>query len=79
MLATPALAQEYAIAPDPTITPGAARTANLGEICFTPTRELRHWSRERDDRILAEYNLPPGPHPYAEVDHLIPLCLGQRR
>jgi hypothetical protein len=25
---------------------------------------------------MAEYGLPPGPHPDYEVDHLIPLCLG---
>src|ERR1700730_2418684 len=30
----------------------------------------------RDDRILAEFGLPPGPHPSYEADHLIPLDLG---
>jgi hypothetical protein len=65
-----------AVVPDPTLTPGAVRTTDLGDICSTPTRELRHWSRERDDRILVAYGLPPGPHPDYEVDHLIPLCLG---
>jgi hypothetical protein len=24
----------------------------------------------------SEYGLPPGPHPDWEIDHLIPLCLG---
>jgi hypothetical protein len=65
-----------AIVPDPTLTPGAVRTVDAGEICATDTRALRHWSRERDDRIMAEYGLPTGPHPTVEVDHLIPLCLG---
>jgi hypothetical protein len=65
-----------AIIPDPTLTPGAVRTTDVADICSTPTRELRHWSRERDDRILTEYGLPPGPHPDWEVDHLVPLCLG---
>jgi hypothetical protein len=51
------------IIPDPTLTPGAVRTTDVGEICPTGTRELRHWSRERGDRILAEYDLPAGPHP----------------
>jgi hypothetical protein len=37
---------------------------------------LRHWSRARDDRIMAEYGLPTGPHSDYEVDHLIPLGLG---
>jgi hypothetical protein len=71
-----AAAQDWAIIPDPTITPGAVRTAEVGEICSTPTSELRRWNRDRDNRILSEYGLPPGPHPDWEVDHLIPLCLG---
>jgi hypothetical protein len=74
--AAPAMAQDWAILPDPVLTPGATRTTNIGEICSTPTRELRHWSRERDDRISSEYGLPTGPHPTLEIDHLIPLCLG---
>jgi hypothetical protein len=65
-----------AVIPDPTLTPGAVRTTDVGAICSTPTSELRHWARERDDRILAECGLPTGPHPDWEVDHLIPLCLG---
>lgn len=56
-LASPAWA-DSGILPDPTITPGAVRTINIGEICSTGTRELRHWDRERDDRIMAEYGLP---------------------
>jgi hypothetical protein len=75
LAASPALA-DTTIVPDPTLTPGAARTTNVGEICSHGTRELRHWSRERDDRILAEYGLPPGPHPQFEIDHLVPLELG---
>jgi hypothetical protein len=74
--AAPAAAQDWAVIPDPTLTPGAVRTTDVGAICSTPTRELRHWSRDRDDRIMAEYGLPPGPHPRFEVDHLIPLSLG---
>ena len=65
-----------AIIPDPTLTPGAARTTDTSEICAHGTRELRHWSRERDDRIMMEYGLRPGPHPDYEVDHLIPLGIG---
>jgi hypothetical protein len=75
LLASAAAAQ--AVIPDPTLTPGAVRTTDVGAICSTPTSELRHWSRERDDRIMAEYGLPTGPHPAYEVDHLIPLCLGR--
>lgn len=74
-LASPAWANS-GILPDPSITPGSVRTIDMGEICSHGTRDLRHWSRERDDRIMTEYGLPPGQHPYFEVDHLIPLCLG---
>ena len=74
-LASPAWA-DSGILPDPTLTPGAVRTVDVGEICSTGTRELRHWDRERDDRIMSEYGLPPGPHPDFEVDHLIPLGIG---
>jgi hypothetical protein len=74
LLAGPAMAQ--AVVPDPTLTPGAVRTADVGDICSHGTRELRHWSRELDDHIMAEYGLPTGPHPDWEVDHLIPVCLG---
>ena len=75
-LAGPALGQEAAIVPDPLLTPGTVRTTDSAEICSHGTRELRHWSRERDDRIMAEYGLAPGPHPDFEVDHLIPLGIG---
>jgi hypothetical protein len=71
-----AQAAPAAIAPDPTLTPGAVRTIDVGEICSHGTRELRHWDRERDDRIMAEYGLRPGPHPDFELDHLIPLGIG---
>jgi len=76
LAASPAAAQNWAVIPDPTLTPGAVRTTDVGAICSTPTSGLRHWSRERDDRILAEYGLPTGPHGDYELDHLIPLCLG---
>jgi hypothetical protein len=58
------------------LTPGVVRTVDVEAICSTGTRQLRHWSRERDDAIMAEYGLPPGPHPDFEVDHLIPLGIG---
>jgi hypothetical protein len=52
------------------------RTTDVGETCSHGARELRHWSRDRDNRILAAYDLPAGPHPDYEIDHLIPLGLG---
>ncbi len=75
-LTSRALAQQAAIVPDPTLTPGAVLTDDVGLICSTGTRELRYWSRERDDKILAEYGLSAGVHPDYEIDHLIPLGIG---
>ncbi|HZZ21119.1 MAG TPA: hypothetical protein VFE60_00345 [Roseiarcus sp.] len=65
-----------AVIPDPTLTPGAVRTTDVREICAHGTKALRHWSRERDDRIKAEYALPAGGHPDFEIDHLVPLGIG---
>lgn len=73
-VATTACAQ--AIVPDPTLTLGSIRTVDVAAICSSGTRQLRHWSRERDDHIMTEYGLPRGPHPDFEVDHLIPLGAG---
>ena len=70
-------AQPPGTLPNPALTPGAVRTADPGDVCGDrSTRQYRHWSRARDDRILAEYGLPPGPHTSYEVDHLITLDLG---
>jgi hypothetical protein len=74
-LASPTWADSTVI-PDPTLTPGAVRTTDVGEICSTGTRQLRHWDRARDDRIMAEYGLAAGAHPDYEVDHLVPLGIG---
>ena len=77
LLATVTVASaQTTIIPDPLLTPGAVRTVDVEAICSTETRDLRHWSRQRDDRIMAEYGLVPGPHPDYEVDHLIPLGIG---
>jgi hypothetical protein len=73
---TEATAQQAAIIPDPTLTPGAVRTIDVAQICVNGTAGVRHWSRERDDRIMAEYGLKPGPHPDFEIDHLVPLGIG---
>ena len=75
MLTGPAMA-DSGILPDPTITPGASRTTDVGKICSHGTRELRRWDRARDDRVMREYGLRSGPHPDFEVDHLIPLGIG---
>jgi hypothetical protein len=54
LVSSPAWA-DSTIVPDPTITPGAVRTSDVALICSTGTRELRHWSRDRDDRIMARW------------------------
>ncbi len=74
LAAAPAFA-DTTIVPDPLLTPWAVRTTDTTEICSHGTRQLRHCYRARDDR-MAEYGLPPGPHPQHEIDHSIPLCLG---
>jgi hypothetical protein len=74
-LASPAMAAST-IVPDPTLTPGSIRTTDTSEICSHGTRQLRHWDRARDDFVMAEYGLPPGPHADYEIDHLVPLGIG---
>jgi hypothetical protein len=37
-----ASAADLAIVPDPTMTPGVARTTDAGEICSHGTRDLRY-------------------------------------
>jgi hypothetical protein len=69
-------AMAQAVVPDPTLTPGAVRTTDVSDICSQGTRQLRHMTRQRSDQIMAEYRLPPGPHPDYELDHLIPLGIG---
>jgi hypothetical protein len=68
-----ARAQPPGTLPNPALTPGVVRTADPADVCGDrSTRQYRHWSRARDDRILAEYGLPPGPLPLdlggADVD-----------
>ena len=69
-------ASAQAIVPDPTLTPGAVRTTNLGEICFEDTRGLRHGSRERSDLIYERYGVAPADRMQYTLDHLIPLEIG---
>jgi hypothetical protein len=40
LAAAPAAAQDWAVVFDPTLTPGAGRTTDVGDVCSTPTREL---------------------------------------
>ena len=76
LVSTAAAAQDVAPISNHQLTPGSVRTTDIAEICGQETTGLRHWSWERDDRIMARYGLKPGPHPNFEIDHLIPLGIG---
>jgi hypothetical protein len=65
-----------AVIPDPTLTPGVVRTTDVDDICSHGTSQLRHWSQERDERIMGEYQLSPTARYDYEIDHLIPLGVG---
>jgi hypothetical protein len=46
------------VLPDPALTTGAVRTTDMAGVCTDRhTRQYRHWSRERADRILQEYKV----------------------
>jgi hypothetical protein len=76
MMASPALAQDAAVYPDPTLTPGAIRSTDRGEICSTDTRGLRHGSRERSDLIYGRYGIASSDRVQFTLDHLVPLEIG---
>jgi hypothetical protein len=74
LLSSSAVAQT--VVPDPTLTPGAVRTTDVSDVCTHGTSQLRHWSRERDAKIMVEYGLPLDSRSSYEIDHLIPLGIG---
>jgi hypothetical protein len=76
LLAAVPPAHAQTVVPDPTLTPGAVRTTDTGDVCRHGTNQLRHMTRERSDKIMASYDLPGGRHPDYELDHLIPLGIG---
>jgi hypothetical protein len=72
----PTLGQEAIAYPDPTLTPGAVRSTDVGEICSTGTSQFRHWDSARSDRIYKLYNVTPADRINYTLDHLIPLEIG---
>ena len=76
MLAGPALAQDAAVYPDPTLTPGAVRSADRDEICSMDTRGLRHGSRARSDLIYDRYEIARSDQIQFTLDHLVPREIG---
>jgi hypothetical protein len=71
---TPAFAQDAAVIPDPTLTPGAVRTTNLAEICGKGTRKFR--GPHDAYAIMLSYGYPLETRWQYQIDHLIPLELG---
>ena len=76
MMAAPAMAQDTAVYPDPSLTPGAIRSTDRDEICSTDTRGLRHGSRERSDLIYGRYGIARSDRVQFTLDHLAPLEIG---
>jgi hypothetical protein len=64
-----ASAANYAIIPDPTLTPGAVRTTDAVEICTYSTASSATGREEADDRILFEYACRSVSTPEVEIDH----------
>jgi hypothetical protein len=52
------------------------RSTDLHEVCTTTTRQLRHWTRERDQRLFAEYHVDYASRHDYELDHIVPLSWG---
>ena len=77
--AVPALAVDR---PDPTLTPGATRTATVDLICHTKTAAVRDVSEKTKRQVYERYGLTAPRTGYCsgsegcEVDHLISLGLG---
>jgi hypothetical protein len=75
-LSSPAFALE--VCPDTAKTGGSVRLDghDVSTTCGRSKEHRRHTPPALRDEILTSYGLPPGVHPYYEIDHLIPLCLG---
>ena len=76
LLTSPALAAEIEILPDHDLTPGSVFSNTLQLICRHATDRRGIMTPARRDEVLERYDLPTGPHPDYEIDHLVPLCLG---
>jgi hypothetical protein len=60
------------------VTPGAARTASVPDICNTATGTVRHVTPKMKRQVCASYGVPAARcnGQNVEIDHLIPLELG---
>lgn len=75
----PAPTGPYPHDPDPSLTPGAIATSDIGEICarvngLTYTKRHRVWTGQLD--TLRKYGIDPQRHAEFEDDDLVPVCLG---
>jgi len=77
-LASPAVAGDLDIYPDPTLTSGSVRIdgKTIAQTCHHAMEHRGSMSHSRRDEVQLRYHLPTGTHPDYEIDHLIPLCLG---
>jgi hypothetical protein len=75
-LSSPAFAFE--VYPDTAKTSGSVRLDghDVSTTCGHSKEHRRRIPPALRDEILTSYGLPPGVHPNYEIDHLIPLCLG---
>lgn len=76
IIAAQAVSAQTIVWPDPSLTPGAVRTTDVGDICSTDTRTLRHGSPERSDLIYQRYGVARSDEMQYTLDHLIPLEIG---
>lgn len=79
-LAIPALAQDFPLHPDDTLTPGAVASTDGNDVCgivdgLSYSRRHRHTSPELKREVYAAYYVDPAGREF-EVDHRVPVCLG---
>jgi hypothetical protein len=75
--ATPAVALNHTVIPDRHLTPGAARTVSLGEVCAMAHEDVeRQVSVSVRDRVFQEYGIANARSADYEIDYLIAPGLG---
>ena len=80
LLSVSARAAEPPSLPDPIMTPGAVDpAATWNVVCNGTTRSRRHVSAAMKAAVLAGYNIPDSESPFYEIDHLVPLAIGDAK
>src|ERR1700687_2216276 len=75
-----ALAQDFPIRPNDSLTPGAVASTDPNDVCgivdgLTYSRRHRHTPIELKREVYAAYGIAADGRPF-EVDHRVPLCVG---